>query len=348
MKATFNFKSRKPKKHLVFSLLLPLITSGCGALKMKAVEKPNKIETKKTINLDYSTARDILKKQLPILVDQRGKTAYPEAFRHPGDEDLFFRINLSRYIAGDLSRQVDEMISECDSATHPFKNIDIYLTPAENQSKIEINMEFVVFGDKIYSGGGYTAMPNGLGGFSINQDPTKYVGRTIESGRCHSTGLLEKIIFDLFPENLSTRPAVDYNLAARFSYLADEKGHNNALTLDTRTGLIWRRCSEGQTWNGNTCIGTELKLTYQQAIDHAKTQSGWHLPSIKELSSLVDLTVKERPTINAIAFPGAPEDRFWTVSPSSKYPSYAYSVSFISGNTYYFETDDLQAIRLVK
>lgn len=350
MKVTF--KSRKPKKYLVFSLLLPLITSACAAFKMKAVEKPNKIGTKKTINLDYSTARDILKKQLPTLVEHRGKTAYPEAFRYRdpfSDRDVFFHIIEFRYIAGDLSRQVDEMISECKSASHPFKVINIFLTPSENQAKIEIDIKFPVFGHENYSGGGYTAMPNGIGGFSISQNPIKYEGTTIDGDpSCRSTGLLEKLIFDLFPENLSTRPAVIYNLAARFNYLADEQGHHNALTLDTRTGLIWRRCNEGQTWNGNTCIGTELKLTYQQAIDYAKTQSGWHLPSIKELSSIVDVTVQERPTINPTAFPGTPKDRFWTASPSSKYPAYAYSVSFISGNTYYFEMDDLQVIRLVK
>jgi hypothetical protein len=43
--------------------------------------------------------------------------------------------------------------------------------------------------------------------------------------------------------------------------------------LDTATGLVWRRCAEGQAWTGSTCGGTPVTLTWQAALDHAKQQA---------------------------------------------------------------------------
>lgn len=58
---------------------------------------------------------------------------------------------------------------------------------------------------------------------------------------------------------------------------------------DTQTGLVWQRCTHGQTWNGSSCSGAANKLTFAQALAKSaelKAQ-GWRLPSIKELFSLV-------------------------------------------------------------
>ena len=58
---------------------------------------------------------------------------------------------------------------------------------------------------------------------------------------------------------------------------------------DTQTGLVWQRCTHGQTWNGSSCSGAANELTFAQALAKSaelKAQ-GWRLPSIKELFSLV-------------------------------------------------------------
>jgi Protein of unknown function (DUF1566) len=57
--------------------------------------------------------------------------------------------------------------------------------------------------------------------------------------------------------------------------------------LDTKTQLVWARCSVGQTWNGST---------------YAATQTGWRLPNIKELFSLADRGC-ETPAIDRSIFP---------------------------------------------
>lgn len=38
-----------------------------------------------------------------------------------------------------------------------------------------------------------------------------------------------------------------------------------SMVLDKTTNLVWQRCSVGQTWNGNTCIGEAKLFTFDQA-----------------------------------------------------------------------------------
>lgn len=66
---------------------------------------------------------------------------------------------------------------------------------------------------------------------------------------------------------------------------------NGAEVTDSRTGLIWRRCYEGSTWSGSTCVGTISNFTHEQALAQAKAQTGWRLPNVKEHSSLVDTSL---------------------------------------------------------
>ena len=85
---------------------------------------------------------------------------------------------------------------------------------------------------------------------------------------------------------------------------------------DSKTGLIWRRCSEGQTWNGSTCAGTALAYTHEQALVHAQTQDGWRLPNVKELTSIVDRS-RSIPAIDPTAFPATSTRWYWTSSPDA-------------------------------
>ncbi len=36
--------------------------------------------------------------------------------------------------------------------------------------------------------------------------------------------------------------------------------------LDRYTGLVWQRCSQGQTWSGSDCAGTATTHTLEQAM----------------------------------------------------------------------------------
>lgn len=73
---------------------------------------------------------------------------------------------------------------------------------------------------------------------------------------------------------------------------------------DNDTGLIWQRCSVGQSWDAksNKCTGDAKNLSWQQALKAAKALGeGWRLPNVKELASLIESSCK--PAINIAVFP---------------------------------------------
>jgi hypothetical protein len=107
---------------------------------------------------------------------------------------------------------------------------------------------------------------------------------------------------------------------------------------DRATALQWKRCSEGQTWDGATCTGTATTHTWQQALQLADgaTYAGhgdWRLPNLKEIASIMETACND-PPINDVVFPGTPSDLsvppglFWTSASIAHLPSYAWSIMF--------------------
>lgn len=77
---------------------------------------------------------------------------------------------------------------------------------------------------------------------------------------------------------------------------------------DLATGLVWRRCLAGMSWNAdqNTCTGTPSALNWSGALAYAASEGGgWRLPNISELMTLIELSC-EKPAINLAVFPGTP------------------------------------------
>ena len=132
--------------------------------------------------------------------------------------------------------------------------------------------------------------------------------------------------------------------AARYSFSSD-----GSEVTDAQTGLIWRRCSEGQTWDlaTTTCTGTVATYTHEAALAQAKTQPGWRLPNVKELSSLVDKS-RVSPSIDVTAFPGTPSAYFWSSSPYAGIASVAWVVNFSVGSVDYNYRTFSYYLRLVR
>ena len=112
------------------------------------------------------------------------------------------------------------------------------------------------------------------------------------------------------------------------------------LIHDLKLKLIWIRCSVGQTWNGNDCIGKPLKLKMSQienVISQANEQLGgeWRLPTRKELENLVCMKC-EKVKINSKFFPKTPYEPFWTGERNdwSKNKGFYWSVNFFTGHTF--------------
>lgn len=119
------------------------------------------------------------------------------------------------------------------------------------------------------------------------------------------------------------------------------------------TGLIWKRCSQGQGWTGSTCTGDTAYYTWKSAMNHAENHSyanynDWRLPTVKELNTLVHCSngnqiqyiedgykahhggkpCKKSPTINQQLFPNTVNHFYWT---SSLYADKSWVVNFGSG-----------------
>ena len=113
---------------------------------------------------------------------------------------------------------------------------------------------------------------------------------------------------------------------ARYSYSLD-----GTEVVDSQVGLVWRRCSAGQTWTASSCTGSPTSFTHEEALVYAQKQIGWRLPNIKELSSLVDAS-RFNPSIDGNAFPLTPNALYWSSTPDVRVPSLAWSVDFGLGS----------------
>jgi len=125
---------------------------------------------------------------------------------------------------------------------------------------------------------------------------------------------------------------------ARFSVSAD-----GAEVTDARTGLVWRRCSAGRVFDGSTCTGSIATYTHEQALAYAKAQTGWRLPNVKELSSIVD-----RPSIDPVAFPEILDLLYWTSSPLAGSPDNIWVVHFGLGYVVNSGRNYTNYVRLVR
>lgn len=108
---------------------------------------------------------------------------------------------------------------------------------------------------------------------------------------------------------------------------------NGAEVADSQTGLVWARCSVGQTWNGAQCIGQPTLVYHEEAMKLAQATPGWRLPNVKELASLVDRRC-ESPSIDTAAFPGFPThggQSYWSSTLDLSNTDRAWAVVFLRG-----------------
>lgn len=130
--------------------------------------------------------------------------------------------------------------------------------------------------------------------------------------------------------------------------------NEDGTVTDTTTGLMWMKCSIGQTWDAteNTCIGEATVLTWQEALQTTyaysfATYSDWRLPNVKELASITERSCV-RPSINETLFPATPEDDFWTSTPSLVDLESAWVVAFFNSSNSLKDKDNFVFVRLVR
>jgi Protein of unknown function (DUF1566) len=130
------------------------------------------------------------------------------------------------------------------------------------------------------------------------------------------------------------------------------------------TGLEWKRCPEGMTFNAGSsvdhsmdrCNGTASTFNLEsskqflaKATAEARRSDAtdWRLPTMDELASIVEEACTI-PAINTVVFPDTPVTWFWADSPKVL-PSggNAWGIGFGAGG-YYVGSDEYGAVRLVR
>lgn len=118
--------------------------------------------------------------------------------------------------------------------------------------------------------------------------------------------------------------------------------HGDGTVTDNETGLMWQKCSFGQTYSLAACTGTAGSGTWQDSLSAVQTANGstflghadWRLPNAKELASLADKTCSPAPTvpaINSVVFPATVVGAYWSSSPSSQSSDSVLIVDFTTG-----------------
>jgi hypothetical protein len=103
--------------------------------------------------------------------------------------------------------------------------------------------------------------------------------------------------------------------------------------VDNRTGLKWQPAA------------SLSMLTWAEATGYCAPP--WRLPGLKELQSLVDVSVLS-PSIDTTAFPGTPADAFWTSTTLVVQSTTAWYVRFTSGYTSTAPKSDQAFVRCVQ
>jgi Protein of unknown function (DUF1566) len=101
-------------------------------------------------------------------------------------------------------------------------------------------------------------------------------------------------------------------------------GTGNGTVYDSKSKLTWQ-----QTVSSTTYIWAEAK-TYCAGVGASLGGTGWRVPTINELQSIVDFS-QTAPAIEPNAFPSTPSRVFWSSSPVAGKPSYAWGVDFNDG-----------------
>jgi hypothetical protein len=125
---------------------------------------------------------------------------------------------------------------------------------------------------------------------------------------------------------------------------------HGAEVVDSESGLIWQRCSVGQTWaTGTGCTGSVDTFTFD--IAQRLSYGPWRLPTNIELAKLIDhgrAYEEIAPTIDLAAFPDMDPTKLWYWTSTSDGPFVAWYVSFVDGRVSLDGRNFTYSVRLVR
>jgi len=112
--------------------------------------------------------------------------------------------------------------------------------------------------------------------------------------------------------------------AGRYTYIAA-----SVTVYDTKTKLTWQRSVAPGLYSWSAA------KTYCAGVGATLGGTGWRLPTIKELPTLVDFALTTGARIDPNAFPSTPAAGFWSSSLLASSSASAWFVDFGGGSTPY-------------
>ena len=119
--------------------------------------------------------------------------------------------------------------------------------------------------------------------------------------------------------------------------------HQDGTVTDTRTGLMWRQCSLGRTWQEGHCVGETGSYAWdraQPALDLVNQDDGlsghtdWRLPTLVELLTVVQ---EGQGVLHAEALPGVAAGHHWSSTAWSEREQRYWNVQMRDGIGYWDE-----------
>lgn len=164
---------------------------------------------------------------------------------------------------------------------------------------------------------------------------------------------LSAFLFLMVPIVIDANTCIN-NMTLATAHLIDNA---DGTVTDLKTGLMWKKCSEGQI--EDDCSGGNAQVyNWMEALEKVQLVNvgggfvgymDWRLPNIKELTSIVEEACYN-PSINIEVFPNTPSSAwFWSSSPYINDDSRAWFVDFGYGGYDSFDSkNNNHLIRLVR
>lgn len=124
-----------------------------------------------------------------------------------------------------------------------------------------------------------------------------------------------------------------------------------SMVKDNSTGLVWEvKTDDGTIHDRDNAFSwqqAEQVLILKLNSDEFGGYSDWRLPTINELSTIVDKQ-SSFPSINKAYFPATTSSYYWSGTDFPNYPGYARVINFSHGNPYDYPKSDRYYVRGVR
>ena len=132
-----------------------------------------------------------------------------------------------------------------------------------------------------------------------------------------------------------------WNTIIQFNRFQVLSQFGNAAVFDQETGLVWEQSPDinAQDWlNAQSRCNTKT----------IGNRQGWRLPTLQELASLVDTSVRFGPTLPVNPFTNVRSSIYWSATSAAGNPALAWFVSFADGHVANVVKTDTQFVWCVR